>query len=302
MEQHAIPQQITSYEFKLVGDMTIKQFGKAAGGIILALLLNATPLIVIIKWPLMLILAAGGLAMAFVPFQDRPLETWIMSFIKRIYSPTIFLWKKKANRNWLDIDLTKTAAILRTDKEDEIPDKDEKKVLEFIASLPSVKHEDTIADEDVLTKPVKSEIREERVQTQILNTKTEEIKTKSEDWRNKDAALDLKTTKLEATGQAVFGAIPMPDTPTDPNILVGMVTDSNGRIVEEAIVEVQDKMGNPSRVLRTNSLGQFKTSSQLAAGTYLMITEKEGYTFDRVNINVDGSILKPIKIQAKAEK
>jgi len=31
MEQHPIPQQISSYEFKLVGEMTLKQFLKAAG-------------------------------------------------------------------------------------------------------------------------------------------------------------------------------------------------------------------------------------------------------------------------------
>ena len=36
MEQHAIPQQISNYEFKLVGDMTLKQFLKAAAGIVLA--------------------------------------------------------------------------------------------------------------------------------------------------------------------------------------------------------------------------------------------------------------------------
>ena len=31
MEQHPIPQQITSYEFEARGDMTLKQFGKAGG-------------------------------------------------------------------------------------------------------------------------------------------------------------------------------------------------------------------------------------------------------------------------------
>jgi len=36
MEQHPIPQQISSYQFKLVGDMTLAQFGKAAGGIVIA--------------------------------------------------------------------------------------------------------------------------------------------------------------------------------------------------------------------------------------------------------------------------
>ncbi|KKQ92310.1 MAG: hypothetical protein UT14_C0005G0007 [Candidatus Shapirobacteria bacterium GW2011_GWE1_38_92] len=71
MEQHPIPQHITSYEFKLVGEMTLKQFGKAAGGVVIALLINASGLIFFVKWPLIVIAAGGGLAMAFVPFQDR---------------------------------------------------------------------------------------------------------------------------------------------------------------------------------------------------------------------------------------
>jgi hypothetical protein len=94
MEQHPIPQQISSYEFKLVGEMTLKQFLKAAGGIIIALLINSSGLLFFIKWPLMLVFGAGGLALAFVPFQDRPLETWVLSFIKSIYSPTIYTYKR----------------------------------------------------------------------------------------------------------------------------------------------------------------------------------------------------------------
>ena len=52
-------------------------------------------------------LAGGGLALAFVPFEDRPLETWVISFLKAIYSPTIYIYRRKADKNWLDLDLTK---------------------------------------------------------------------------------------------------------------------------------------------------------------------------------------------------
>jgi len=140
MEQHAIPQQITSYEFKLVGDMTIKQFAKAAGGIIIALLINSSKLVFFIKWPLIFIFAAGGLALAFVPFQDRPLETWLLSFIRSIYSPTIYVYKKNIPENWLEIDLSKQ---LKNDEEEKVvvPIKEDKKIKEFINSLPSIGRE-----------------------------------------------------------------------------------------------------------------------------------------------------------------
>ena len=301
MEQHAIPQQITSYEFKLVGDMTLKQFGKAAGGIIIALLLNTSHLVFFIKWPIMLVSASAGLAMAFVPFQDRPLETWIFSFIKSIYSPTLYIWKKRPEKNWLEIDRSKRLEILNEEKDDDLPQKDEKRVEEFIASLPSVKHQD---DEE---KEV-SKFSEAELQAAATTKKAIEAKEKAEDdtgaavdnWRTQKTDLNLKGVKDQATGKVVFGAIPMPDTADVPNVLVGMVTDAEGKIIEEAIIEIQDSEGNSVRVLKTNTLGQFKTATQLANGTYLIVPEKEGVKFDNVTVPLDGKIMQPIKIQARA--
>lgn len=95
MEQHAVPQPITSYEFRLVGDMTLKQFGKLAAGIILALIVYGINPPAFIKWPLVILFAGLGAAMAFVPFEGRPIDIWIIAFFKRIYSPTQFIWKQK---------------------------------------------------------------------------------------------------------------------------------------------------------------------------------------------------------------
>lgn len=295
MEQHPIPQQISSYEFKLVGEMTLKQFLKAAAGIVLALIINATKLIFFIKWPLILICAGGGLLLAFVPFQDRPLETWILSFIRSIYSPTIFLYKKRAARNWLDIDQSKVVEEEKTKEEEgEVVLKNKDKVREFIQSLPSVKREQE--------EKTKKKIEEDKINNKknIVNNETQSEETinntKTENWRDKQSNLNLKSEKLEATGKAIFGSIPMPDIPDTPNTIVGMATDGLGKIVDEVIIEIQDQHGNPSRVLKTNSLGQFKTLTPLTDGRYLIIAEKEGYIFDRVNVDLTGQIIKPIKI------
>jgi hypothetical protein len=302
MEQHAIPQQISSYEFKLVGEMTLKQFGKAAIGIILALIVNASPLFFLIKAPLAVLFAAGGLALAFVPFQDRPLETWIISFLKSIYNPTMFIYKKRADKNWLDVDLTKNLAELKKEEEEEkeIPIKEKKKVEEFIETLPSVKREPNEKKADnpnekqtPLNLPLTGETSE------TVNKKKIEIV--EEDWGAGNPSLGLKKEKLNATGEIVFGEIPMPTIPETPNMIVGMVTNTSGKIIEGAIVEIQDMEGNPSRVLKTNSLGQFKTSSQLANGDYLIVTEtnKKEIEFDRVRLTLSGKIVPPVKIIAK---
>ncbi len=98
MQQHPVPQPITSYEFRLVGDMTLKQFGKLAGGVILALIVYGINPPGFIKWPLIFLFAGIGIATAFLPFGGRSIDTWIVAFIKRIYSPTLYLWQVK-NKN-----------------------------------------------------------------------------------------------------------------------------------------------------------------------------------------------------------
>src|SRR3989344_3816180 len=94
MEQHPIPQQISSYQFRLIGDMTLKQFSYVAGGALLGLLIYATGLHPFLKWLLILISVGMGAAFAFLPFEERPLSTWFISFFRSVYSPTVFIWKK----------------------------------------------------------------------------------------------------------------------------------------------------------------------------------------------------------------
>lgn len=291
MEQHPIPQPITSYEFKLVGEMTLKQFLKAGGGIVLALLINATKLVFFIKWPLMILFGGGGLALAFVPFQDRPLEKWIVAFLKSIYLPTIYTYKKRAKSDWLEIDMAKANAAEeeKKNKKEEIPIKDQEKVEEFIGSLPSVKREEEMPKKKIMKATTDEEI--------LKTVKDEGVKAEI-DWRDQPTDLNLRREKLKATGKASFGSIPMPDIPEIPNIVVGMVTDTAGKIIEEVILEILDVGGNPVRVLKTNALGQFRISTPLANGRYLIVPEKKGFNFDRVSIDLLGKIVQPIKIQS----
>ncbi len=317
MEQHPIPQQISSYEFKLVGEMTLKQFLKAAAGIIMAILINSTGLIVIVKWPLMLVSAGIGLLLAFVPFEDRPLETWVMAFIKSIYSPTIYTYKKRNDNGWLDLDFTKSNNENKDEAEKPIENKNlfvsvtkdtSEAKNKIIRERMNVKAAvESIKDNINSVKSIKKETKElfdtkitvkEKVETkdevQIENIPEESVKTN--DWRDQKTDLNLKKEKLEATGNAVFGTIPMPDRPDIANIIVGMATNWDGKIIDGVIVEIQDEHGSPTRVIKTNSLGQFKISTPLANGRYLIIAEKEGYIFDRVNVDLAGKIIDPIRI------
>jgi len=303
MEQHPIPQQISSYEFKLVGEMTLKQFMKAAGGIVIALIINSTKLFVLVKWPLMAIFAGAGLAFAFLPYQDRPMEQWVWLFIKAIYKPTIYIYRKTLNKqdNAVVISLAKTK-----DKEERINGAkprliNQKGIIkDFIENIPSVKisieeNKEQVKEEVVTTTKTKTLEELAKKAADEMTDKTKEAVV-VDDWRSQKANLNLSKEKLEATGKVVFGEIPMPDIPEIPNVVVGMATDMRGKIIEGAIIEIQDEHGNPNRVLKTNSLGQFKTSTPLLNGKYLIICEKDNHTFDRVDLVLDGRIVQPIKI------
>ena len=318
MEQHPIPQQISSYEFKLVGDMTLKQFLKAAVGIVLAIAINASSLIFFLKYPLMLICGGGGLMLAFVPFQDRPLETWIIAFLRSIYSPTIYTYMKMPDKDWISLMNSKVVGrdtSIDATEEVEVPVKDSNRVMEFIESLPTVKMSEAVKVME--EEPIVTDIKMEDINQNLVGKigmgnnvnklperepeVPEPIKVepqKEEDWRDKKVELGIKQEKMTPTAKVVFGEIPMPDKPEVPNMLVGMVTDTEGKIVEGAIVEIQDGKGNPTRVMKTNTLGQFRTITPLSNGKYLIVTEKEKLEFDRVEVELVGKIVEPIKIMA----
>jgi len=94
IEQHPIPQDVAGYKFRLVGEMTLQQFIWLAVGIIIALIIYSSPLPFFFKWPLATIFACLGAGIAFVPVEGRPLDKWLIAFIKSIYAPTIFVWQK----------------------------------------------------------------------------------------------------------------------------------------------------------------------------------------------------------------
>jgi hypothetical protein len=94
MEQHPVPQNVTTFQFRLIGDMTLKQFGYLAAGAILAYVSYKLPLPFIVTWPLAVTFALLGFGFAFVPVEERPMDVWVFSFFKSIYSPTQYMWQK----------------------------------------------------------------------------------------------------------------------------------------------------------------------------------------------------------------
>ena len=92
---HAVPQHIAAFEFKLIGDLTLKQFLFAGVGIAVAYAAWISNLSFLVKWSTIILAGGLGLGVAFFPIQDRTLDQWLLSFIAALFSPTQRVWRKE---------------------------------------------------------------------------------------------------------------------------------------------------------------------------------------------------------------
>ena len=100
MENHPIPQDITGFQFKLIGDMTINQFAYLAAGIILGWITFILPLFILIKLPFVFIFIGLGVAAAFLPIEGRPFDVMIGNYFKALVSPTQYIYQKMGGHIW----------------------------------------------------------------------------------------------------------------------------------------------------------------------------------------------------------
>jgi len=262
IQQHPLPQDISAYRFRLIGDMTIKQFASLGIGIVISILFYSSPLPFFFKYPLAFIFLLLGVGMAFVPIQGRTLDTWIFAFIRSIYSPTQFVWKQTARENIT----TDTAAPTSAANLQVAP----------IVSNPKMQ----ISTGVVAAPPTTS------TPTNPTTTSPEPITISPEPTTNTPEPTTLPLSQL-----------PVPYTPTTPNTLVGLTITPDSKILDGVLVEIQ-KNGLTSRATKSNKLGQFMFARPLEDGLYQIFAEKEGFTFAPYSLELTGEIIHPLKIQA----
>ncbi|MBM3205846.1 hypothetical protein FJZ41_03310 [Candidatus Shapirobacteria bacterium] len=326
MEQHPVPQHIASYEFRLIGDMTLKQFGQLAVGAILGLIVYALPLIGIIKWPLIVFFGFLGFAFAFLPINERPLSLWLVAFFKAAFAPTQFIWQKKPFKPEVFEPLAFKPTVVKEGKFTA----DKQTLNQYLASLPGAKSPLDQQEESFL-KEVGNLFQ--LAHPQEVKVPPGEFPPKRPQpipsWRPKPSFQPVSPPPGSFKGKypsqsfvpgpqrpvvlpqrpgrprkptveaKINPKLLIPNPPSRPNIIVGMILDQEGKIVEGAILEIRNAQGLPVRALKTNKLGQFMFVTPLQNGLYEIETEKEGYHFDIIKIEVKGEIIQPVEIRAK---
>lgn len=95
MEQHPVPQHIASFEFKLFGNLTVRQFVTLAIPLSLAAAIFFSSLPTLVRFPASALIAIFAFIAALVPISGRPLHKWVIAFIRAILSPTQRIWVKE---------------------------------------------------------------------------------------------------------------------------------------------------------------------------------------------------------------
>jgi hypothetical protein len=344
MNQHPVPQNVTQYQFRLVGDMTLKQFLELAAGLVLAVLFYSSNLLFIFKAPLILLSVFFGIALAFFPIEDRPLDQWIINFINAIYKPTRFTWKKTnkipsiftftahpiaaTNTITKTIKAPTSRPVLENTLDLSEGENTQVKALNgLFASLPTPSttsnttpkpETNVIFDKPAITvrklkavektvapptNPIKP-VSIPRVQpTTIVVDKTSESKNQEGVIPNNlifSASAKPATTTPAKAANTKLKSINLPVPPRSPNLIVGVTTSKEGRLIEGAIVQVLDSAGVPARAMKTNALGQFATSTPLSPGTYRIEVEADGHTFPAQQLVINDSIIQPFEISANS--
>lgn len=97
MENHPIPQDVTGFQFKLIGDMTIKQFAYLATGCIIAGIFIfgiTSPNFILIRLPIIFFSGGLGMALAFLPIEGRPLDVMLINFMRAVFVSNQFVFQK----------------------------------------------------------------------------------------------------------------------------------------------------------------------------------------------------------------
>jgi len=268
MEQgHPIPRQITTFEFKLIGFLTLRQFIYLVIFIpagYLTFLLFPIPFLNIV---LGIIVAIIGPALAFVPINDRPLDIWVKNLIKRLNSPTQYFYKKQNSPLYFLEDL-----VLMSDPH---------KIFSHIESQRLLNN--YLSQKKQVTDFSSNQQVKKRI-NKLLNSPSNLNFVKKEKKYNETAFSKTKQSSL----------------PKRP-FLTGVVKNKKMIPLSGILIYIKDQNGKILRLLKTNPYGVFATFNPLKEGDYIFeLKDPQGsYFFDTIKLKLESQNVKPLEFFSK---
>jgi hypothetical protein len=291
---HPIPQDITGFQFKLIGSMTVKQFLYLAVGIIISWFIFVSGLFFLIKWPLILLFGGGGIALAFVPIGGRPMDTMIAHFIKAFFRDSTYVYDKIGGSLPVaqPIAKPKPPAPAATPK---MPPQISPEPAIHPAMAPAPK---PIAEPQVLPHAEISPAPSPEPQVQHQPLPQAPVQNTTQVLHQAPPPQITPSLNVRQVPASQTTTVGIPATPEVPNLITGIIKDPRNNPLPNILVEIKDKEGNPVRAFKTNGLGHFASATPLLDGTYTIDFEdiKGENKFERIAFEAKGQIVMPFEI------
>ena len=273
MDQHPIPRQITTFEFKLIGFMTLKQFLYLAIFFPIGFIVYKAVPVEILNILLGVVVGLVGVAFAFIPIQDRPMEQWIRNLIKRLNSPTQYVYKKNNNSVSFLEDL-----YYASDPHLAVSHVDTKEKLNKYLAAKQVQEPGAPTDQ----KRVKQQVHIDDLLHQTKHIDPTQIKK------------GQGTLKGQAANQQTQSSVKQP-------FVTGIIRNRRNIPLPGILVSIKDQSGQQLRLLKTNPHGIFATYSPLPEDDYSFeISDPNGnYFFDTMNVHIQPGTQNPIMFYSK---
>lgn len=270
MEQHPIPRQITTFEFKLIGFLTIKQFIYLIVFIPIGFIVYYIFPVPLLNILLGVLTGGAGFAFAFLPVNDRPLDVWIRNFFKRLNSPTQYLYQKGNQplyflKNLLFVnDPHRIMAHVEA----------QEKLSSYLASK----------------KSPASSVQKKQAVNNLFQMATSSLSEKSKVSISKGP----EPTRKQIEPQAVAGG------PKKP-FFTGIIKNHRLIPIPGVLVYMKDEKGNVLRLLKSNPHGIFATFNPVPPGEYQFEVKdaNNSYFFDTMKINISSENPKPFELYSK---
>ncbi|CAN5200868.1 hypothetical protein BH09PAT1_BH09PAT1_1270 [soil metagenome] len=113
MENHPIPRDVTGFQFKLIGNMAVKQFAYLATGGVLAVVFYYAPVFILLKLFVIPFFGGLGAALAFLPIEGRPMDLMLTNFVKDLFAPTQYIYQKEGGMLAISMISTQPPKVLK---------------------------------------------------------------------------------------------------------------------------------------------------------------------------------------------
>jgi hypothetical protein len=291
MEKHAIPHNFMDVEFKLFGNLTVRQFGYIAICSLVALVLYFSGIPRLITIPLIVLMLLLAAALAFLTVNGLPFSRWFSNFLVSLLTPQRKVYKKTA----------KTPEIL---KETATSVKNQKELDPAMPVLPSTKRSNYLKAMQAL-----KENDQDDSLAHIVNADTA-----ADSEADASAKLDLLAEQRAASlnkyfqtrvdqNLAQYGLNKKDEVNVIkkllPNQLAGFVVDKDTKPIENAEVAILDAFGKSVETTYTNSAGKFICPNVVPSGKYSIGVKAEGYIFPAFELEFKDQILPMYRYQAQ---